>query len=74
MDVVTHGLASYALTRAVFPRVSAVTMAGVIVAGMIADVDMFSARFGPSAFLEWHRTYAHSLTVAFFIALVLSSL
>lgn len=72
MDVVTHGLASYALTRAVFPRVSRVTMAGVIVAGMIADVDMFSARFGPSAFLKWHRTYAHSLTAAFFIAMVIS--
>src|SRR5262249_15662790 len=35
-------------------------------------VDMFSARFGPSAFLEWHRTYAHSLTVGFFIAMVIS--
>jgi membrane-bound metal-dependent hydrolase YbcI (DUF457 family) len=34
---------------------------GMIVAGTVADVDAISALFGPSAYLEWHRTYTHSI-------------
>jgi inner membrane protein len=74
MDVVSHGLASYALTRAIFPRISRVAIAGVIVAGLVADVDIVSAQFGPSAFLQWHRTYLHSVTAAVLIAIVVSVL
>jgi inner membrane protein len=73
MDVVSHGLASYALTRAIFPRISRVGLAGVILAGIAADVDALSAQFGPSAFLQWHRTYLHSVVAAVLIALLASA-
>jgi membrane-bound metal-dependent hydrolase YbcI (DUF457 family) len=64
MDLVSHGLASFALTRALFPRASRWTLAGAIVAGTIADIDGLSTRFGPSAYLHWHRTILHSLVAA----------
>src|SRR2546423_509484 len=64
MDPVSHGLASFALTRAVFPRVSRWTLLGAVVAGMAADMDGLSARFGPAAYLHWHRTILHSVVVA----------
>jgi membrane-bound metal-dependent hydrolase YbcI (DUF457 family) len=72
MDVVSHGLASYALARAFFPRISPVAVVGVIVAGIVADIDAFSARFGPSAFLQWYRTYTHSVAAAVAFAIVVS--
>ena len=72
MDAVTHGLASYALTRAAFPRASSITIFGVIVAGCAADIDSFSTQFGPAAFLNWHRSYLHSVSAAFLIAIVIS--
>jgi len=72
MDVVSHGLASYALARAVFPRISRVAMAGAVVAGIVADVDVSSARFGPAAFLQWYRTYTHSAVAAVAFAVVVS--
>jgi inner membrane protein len=61
MDVFTHGLASYCVTRAVLPRASRATMISAILAGTAADLDQLSARVGPSAFLTWHRTITHSL-------------
>ena len=72
MDVVSHGLASYMLARAIAPRISRAAMAGAIVAGVAADLDAVSARFGPSAFLKWHRTYTHSVVAAVVIALAVS--
>ena len=47
-------------------------MAGAIVAGIAADLDAVSARFGPSAFLQWHRTYLHSVSAAVLVAIVVS--
>jgi inner membrane protein len=73
MDVVTHGLASYALTRAAFPGISRATMMGAMVAGTIADVDLLSAQFGPGAYLQWHSTYLHSFAGALLIAVVVSA-
>jgi len=61
MDAFTHGLASYAVTRAVFPRASRATMLAAILAGSAANLDYLSASFGPSVFLDWHRTATHSL-------------
>lgn len=72
MDVVSHGLASYALTRAIFPRISRAGLAGAIVAGVVADVDGLSGRFGPSTFLQWYRTYTHSIAAAVLFAIVAS--
>src|SRR5712664_3813796 len=61
MDAFTHGLASYSITRAVFPRASRTTMMAAILAGSAADLDQLSEYAGPSAFLDWHRTATHSL-------------
>ena len=49
MDIGTHALASLALSRAIFPRAPRLLWALTIPAGVIADVDAFSALIGPSA-------------------------
>jgi inner membrane protein len=72
MDPVSHGLASFALTRAIFPRASRLTVVGAVVAGTIADIDGLSARFGPAAYLDWHRTMLHSATAAIAFAVIVS--
>jgi len=61
MDVLTHGLASYCVTRAVFPKASRATLLAAVFAGVAADLDQLSAYVGPSAFLAWHRTATHSI-------------
>jgi inner membrane protein len=61
MDVLTHGLASYSVTRAAFPGASRATLLAAILAGVSADLDQGSAYAGPSAFLAWHRTATHSI-------------
>jgi inner membrane protein len=70
MDPLTHALASYALKRAVFPRVMRPVTFAIVTAGTLADLDSFSAYFGPSAFLTWYRTYCHSLFATFLFALL----
>src|SRR5882762_6740904 len=61
MDPFTHGLASYSITRAVFPRASRTTVLAAILAGSAADLDRLSEYASPSAFLDWHRTATHSV-------------
>src|SRR5258705_485325 len=61
MDPFTHGLASYSITRAVFPSASRTTVIAAILAGSAADLDRLSAYASPSVFLDWHRTTTHSL-------------
>jgi membrane-bound metal-dependent hydrolase YbcI (DUF457 family) len=68
MDIGTHALASLALSRAIFPRAPKLLWAFSIPAGVIADVDAFSALINPSAYLSWHRTYTHSLLASLIIA------
>jgi membrane-bound metal-dependent hydrolase YbcI (DUF457 family) len=68
MDVLTHGLASYSVTRAAFPRASRATLLAAILAGSAADLDQLSAYVGPSAFLAWHRTATHSILGTLVIA------
>src|SRR5207245_2503357 len=71
MDPLTHALASYALKRAAFPRLAGRVTIAMLIAGTIADVDLLSAYIGPSAFLNFYRTYCHSLIAALlFSALV----
>src|SRR5438132_4980125 len=70
MDPFTHALASYTLKRAAFPRLSRSAMTAMLIAGTIADIDLLSAYFGPSAFLTFYRTYCHSLPAAFFFSLL----
>src|SRR5207302_5142594 len=45
-------------------------MTAMLIAGTIADIDLLSAYFGPSAFLTFYRTYCHSLPAAFFFSLL----
>ena len=70
MDVFTHGLASYSITRAVFPRASRATLIAAILGGAAADLDQLSAGVSPSAFLDCHRTYTHSILGTLGIAIV----
>jgi membrane-bound metal-dependent hydrolase YbcI (DUF457 family) len=73
MDLGTHALASLALSRAVFPRAPRLLWAFTIPAGVIADVDVFSAFISPAAYLSWHRTYTHSLLASLIIACILGA-
>ncbi|HXN51594.1 MAG TPA: metal-dependent hydrolase [Candidatus Acidoferrum sp.] len=68
MDALTHGLASYSITRAAFPRASRTTLTAAILAGAAADLDRLSEYIGPSAFLDWHRTATHSIVGTLVIA------
>jgi inner membrane protein len=68
MDVTTQGLASLALARAAWPRAPKQVWLVAIAAGIIADIDALSAWISASAYLTWHRTYAHSLPAAIFFA------
>jgi membrane-bound metal-dependent hydrolase YbcI (DUF457 family) len=70
MDVGTHVLASFALTRAAFPRAPRSVLPVALAAGVFADVDEISAVFGPSAYLRWHRTYTHSFLTAVLLAVL----
>ena len=70
MDIGTHALASLALSRAIFPRAPKLLWAFTIPAGVIADVDAFSALISPSAYLGWHRTYTHSLSASLIITCI----
>ena len=75
MDPLTHGLASLAMQRGFFPRASWRSVTTIILAGVVADLDWFSAAFGPSSYLKWNRTATHSIAfvlVLTLIALVLS--
>jgi membrane-bound metal-dependent hydrolase YbcI (DUF457 family) len=72
VDPITHGLTSYALKRAAFPRVPRPVTLAILLAGTIADIDGVSAYFGPSAFLTYYRTCCHSLFAAFLFALLVT--
>jgi len=72
MDLLTHALGSYTLKRAAFPRATRPITLAIVLAGTLADLDIVSAWIGPSAFLTWYRTYAHSLLVAFLLALLIT--
>ena len=70
MDPLTHALASFTLQRAAFPRLSRSATISVVLAGIIADADLLSTYFGPSAYLSFNRTYFHSLLAALVFALL----
>jgi membrane-bound metal-dependent hydrolase YbcI (DUF457 family) len=73
MDVGTQGLASLVIARAFVPRAPWRAWAVIVVAGSIANIDVLSAMMGPSAFIDWHRTYLHSIVVSVVIGAVLGS-
>jgi inner membrane protein len=72
MDAFTHGLASYSITRAAFPRASRATVLAAILAGSAANLDQLSATVSPTAFLAWYRTATHSILGTLVIATVFS--
>jgi membrane-bound metal-dependent hydrolase YbcI (DUF457 family) len=72
VDPLTHGLASLALQRGFFPGAKWRPVLAIVFAGVIADVDYFSASFEPSAYLRWHRTATHS--VSFVVVLAIGAL
>ena len=72
MDLGTHALASLALSRAIFPRAPRLLWAFTIPAGVIADVDAFSAIISPCAYVTWYRTYTHSVLVSLIVGSILS--
>lgn len=61
MGIVTHALLSLALARGFFARRGWPVLAGMLVAGTLADVDLISEWFGPAAYLAGRRTFTHSL-------------
>lgn len=61
MDLASHVLASFALSRGFFPRRRWPVFIGVLAAGTLADIDLFSAIFGPSTYFVARRTYTHSV-------------
>ena len=70
MDPLTHGVASFALQRAFFPRAKFATIVAMLVAGLLADLDSLASLSGPAAYLTWHRGATHSLLAAFFVSLL----
>src|SRR5207244_4639907 len=70
MDPLTHALASYSLQRAAFPRLSRGATIAIVLAGVVADVDLLSIYFGPSAYLAFTHTYFHSILAALAFTLV----
>ena len=61
MDPATHALTSFALVRGIFPRRPWWFVSGVVLAGTIADLDLFSALVGPAAYLSSRQTFTHSI-------------
>ncbi|HUN62712.1 MAG TPA: metal-dependent hydrolase [Candidatus Sulfotelmatobacter sp.] len=61
MDIGTHALTSYVIARGLFARRRWPVVVGMLFAGTLADVDLLSALFGPSAYFAARRTYTHSL-------------
>ena len=68
MNILTHGLASLALARAAWPRAPKQLWIVAVATGVIADIDSASAWWGASAWLQWDRTYTHSLLASIIIA------
>jgi membrane-bound metal-dependent hydrolase YbcI (DUF457 family) len=71
VDIVTHGLASFAIARGFFPRAGKATTACAVLAGTLANIDWLSYYFGPSAYLTWHKTYFHSVFTAVLVSVAL---
>jgi membrane-bound metal-dependent hydrolase YbcI (DUF457 family) len=67
VDIATHAVASYALSRGLFPRRRWPVAVGILFAGTIADIDLISAFAGPETYFAIRRTDTHSLLGALVI-------
>jgi len=70
VDIVTHGLASLAVARGLFPRAGKLAIAGAVLVGCLPDIDWIATFFGPSAALTFRDTYLHSILGAILIAIL----
>jgi hypothetical protein len=70
VDLLTHGLASFAVARGLFPRSGKIAIAGTVLAGCLASLDELSSYFGAPTALAWRGTYLCSLPAAILFALV----
>ncbi len=70
MDPLTHGLTSFALKRAFFPKAERPVLISMLFAGTLSDLDWLSSLFGPSAFLKWNLGPLHSVAGAVIVAFV----
>ncbi len=68
MDPLTHGLASFALKRSIFPKVPRPVLISMLLAGILADLDWLSSFFGPSAYFVWNGGPLHSIAGALILA------
>ena len=73
MDPLTHGLASFALKRAFFPKTERPVLISMIFAGTLVDLDWLSSFLGPSAFLKWNGGPLHSVVASLLLAFLLSA-
>jgi len=71
MDPLTHGLASFALKRAFFPKAERPVLISMLFAGTLIDLDWLSSLLGPSAFLKWNGGPLHSIVTSLLLALLL---
>jgi inner membrane protein len=72
MDPLTHGLASFALKRAFFPKAERPVLISMLLAGALVDLDWLSSLLGPSIFLKWNGGPLHSIVASLFLALLIS--
>lgn len=64
MDLATHAVTSLALARGFFPGRSWPFVAGVVLAGTLADGDLLTFLFGPGVYLTGRNTFTHSFVGA----------
>jgi membrane-bound metal-dependent hydrolase YbcI (DUF457 family) len=70
MDIATHALTSLVLARGFFPRRRWPVVVGMLFAGTLADVDLISAFWGPTAYFAARRTYTDSILGTVAIVLI----
>jgi len=73
MEPITQVLASVALARCGFKRVTPLALPITVTAGLAPDVDWVSVFGGARAFLEWHRTATHSIVGIVVIAAAIAA-
>ena len=78
MHLATHALLSLVLARALFAKRGWPLLAGILLAGTLADLDLLATLFGPAAYLAARNTITHSiagtLIVIFLGALIVRAL
>jgi inner membrane protein len=72
MEPITQAVASVALARCGFKRVTPLALPIIVTAGLAPDIDRLSVFGGARAFLEWHRTATDSLVGIVVLAAIIA--